>query len=249
MKALITGASSGIGKDIALNLSNRGYDLILVSKSNKNIEDLTKKLKTKYTVISSDLSNREEVIKLYNKLKDQDIDILINNAGFGVFGDFTDTSLDKELNMIDLNICAVHILTKLFLKDFNKKNKGYILNVSSSAAFQPGPLMASYYASKAYVLRLTTAIYRELKVNNSNVVVSVLCPGPVNTNFNKNAGVKFNIKSLESKDVADYAIKKMFKKKLIIIPSFYMKAGVFMSRLLPTKVLSKITYNIQNKKR
>lgn len=249
MKALITGASSGIGKDIALNLSDRGYDLILVSKSNKNIEELTKKLKTKYTVISTDLSNREEVIKLYNDIKDQDIDILINNAGFGVYGDFIDTSLDKELNMIDLNICAVHILTKLFLKDFNKKNKGYILNVSSSAAFQPGPLMASYYASKAYVLRLTTAIHRELKVNNSNVVVSVLCPGPVNTNFNKNAGVKFNIKSIESKDVADYAIKKMFKKKLIIVPSFYMKVGVFMSRFLPTKVLSMITYNIQNKKR
>ncbi len=249
MKALITGASSGIGRDIALNLSNRGYDLILVSKSNKDIEKLTKKIKTKYTIISKDLSKREEVFDLYNKIKDEDIEILVNNAGFGIFGEFADTSLERELEMLDLNVGAVHILTKLFLNNFMKKNRGYILNVASAAAFQPGPLMASYYSTKAYVLRLTTSLYEELRVSNSKVVVSVLCPGPVDTNFNNTANVKFNLKSVSSKYVADYAMKKMFKKKLVIVPTFYIKTATFLSKFPPTKMLLKITYKIQSKKR
>ena len=108
---------------------------------------------------------------------------MLNNAGFGAFGEFNSTSLEKELDMINVNIKAVHILTKLFLKDFIKKDKGYILNVASIAAFQAGPLMATYYSSKAYVLRLTLSIYEELRRLKSNVKVSVLCPGPVDTNF------------------------------------------------------------------
>jgi short-subunit dehydrogenase len=151
--------------------------------------------------------------------------------------------------MVDLNIKTVHILTKLFLKDFKKKDKGYILNVSSSAAFQAGPLMSTYYATKAYVLRLTTAIYEELRRDKSNVVVSVLCPGPVKTNFNRVANVKFELKSVSSEYVAKYAIDKMLKKKLIIIPTFYMKIIIFFNRLLPIKTMLKIAYNIQKKKR
>ena len=247
MKALITGASSGIGKDIAFNLSERGFDLILVSKT---IDDnLLKKFKTKVKFISCDLSNINEVYKLYEKTKDEEIDILVNTAGFGMHGEFFNSSLDREMEMINLNINAVHVLTKLFLNNFRLKNFGYILNVSSSAAFQSGPLMATYYSTKAYVLRLTTAIYEELRREKSNIGISVLCPGPVDTNFNKVANVKFAIKSVSSKYVADYAVKNMFKKKLIIIPTVYMKMALFFSKFLPTKALLKTTYNIQNKKR
>ena len=158
MKALITGASSGIGRDIARELSNRGYDLILVARRKSRLEELANELNTKVEIIDMDISSTYNCMQLYNKVKKDNIDILINNAGFGLFGSFDETNLDKELDMIDLNIKAVHVLTKLFLKDFIEKDKGYILNVASSAAFVPGPLMATYYATKAYVLQLTEAL-------------------------------------------------------------------------------------------
>ena len=249
MKALITGASSGIGRDMATVLSDMGYDLILVARRKDKLEKLKKQLSTDVKIICLDVSSTYNCTKLYNKVKDEDIDILINNAGFGKFGEFNDIKLDDELDMIDVNIKAVHILTKLFLNDFVARNKGYILNVASSAAFQPGPLMATYYSTKAYVLHLTEAIYEELRKNNSNVGISVLCPGPVNTEFNKVAKVRFSLKSLESNDVAEYAIKKMFKKKLIITPGFSIKCATKMYRFLPRKLMTKITYKIQKKKR
>lgn len=248
MKALITGASSGIGRDMAIYLSNLGHEVIMVSSDKEKLEKASKKVKNS-KIIVSDLSKKEECIKLYNKVKNENIDILINNAGFGQFGEFTETSLEKELNMINVNITAVHILTKLFLKDFVKRDSGYILNLSSTAAFEPGPLMSTYYSTKAYVLRLTTSIYEELRRNKSKVKVSVLCPGPVKTNFNNVANVKFDIKSVSSDYVAKYAIDKMFKNKLIIIPTFYMKALVFFSKITPTKLIARIAYNIQDKKR
>ena len=247
MKALVTGASSGIGKDMAIYLKKLGHEVIIVGSNKEKLDKVSKKLNCKSIVM--DLSNVDNCKKLYDKVKSEDIDILINNAGFGKLGEFTDINLDEELNMIDVNIRAVHILTKLFLKDFVKKDSGYILNVASSAAFEPGPLMATYYSTKAYVLRLTTSIYEELRRNKSKVHVSVLCPGPVKTNFNNVANVKFDIKSISSDYCAKYAIDKMFKNKLIIIPSFYMKAGIFFTRFIPTKMMAKIAYNIQNKKR
>ena len=195
-----------------------------------------------------DISSTFNCMELYNQVKNEEIEILVNCAGFGVFGDFTMTSLDKELDMIDTNIKGLHILTKLFLQDFTKRNRGYILNVASSAAFQPGPLMATYYASKAYVLRLSESIYGELKEIKSNVGISILCPGPVDTEFNKVAKVKFSVKALNSMDVANYAVKKMFKKKLVIIPGKLMKLNYIFNRFLPTKLLLKINYNIQSKK-
>ena len=159
-----------------------------------------------------------------------------------------DIDIEKELNMIDVNIKAVDILTKLFLKDFKEKNKGYILNVASSAAFLPGPLLSSYYASKAYVLRLTEAIYEELRREKSNVYVGVLCPGPVDTEFNKVANVRFALKGLTSEYVARYAIEKMFKRKLVIIPGSVMKLLKFAIRFVPEKVLLRIAYNQQRRK-
>jgi short-subunit dehydrogenase len=248
MKALITGASSGIGKDIALYLSKLNYDVILVARSKDDLEEVSKKIKTNVETISLDLSIESNCYKLYDKVKAKNIDILVNNAGFGLIGEFADTDLTKELEMIDLNIKTVHILTKLFLKDMIKRNRGYILNVSSSAAFSPGPLMATYYSTKAYILRLTEAIYEELRSNNTNVSISVLCPGPVKTNFNKVAGAEFDIKSLTSPYVAKYAVDKMLKHKLVIVPGIYMKVLNFFSKILPTKLMLKIIHSIQRKK-
>ena len=248
MKALITGASSGIGADIARILIEEGHEVILVARRKGKLEKLKKELGDNAKIIVMDVSSTFNCMDLYHKVKDENIDILINNAGFGLFGKFINTKIDKELDMIDLNIKAVHTLTKLFLKDFKKKDRGYILNVASSAAFLPGPLMSTYYASKAYVLHLSEAIYEELKKDKSNVSISVLCPGPVDTEFNKVAGVSFGLKSKQSKEVAQYAIKKMLKKKLIIIPGIMMKLGIYSLRFLPRKTLLKIAYTFQSKK-
>lgn len=248
MKALITGASSGIGYQMAIYLSELGYDLILVSRDKEKLQQMQNKLKKEPKIIVADLSIESKVKEVYVLCKNENIDILINNAGFGDFGKFDETDLTKEMEMLDLNIKAVHILTKMFLRDMKKRDSGYILNVASSAAFVPGPLMATYYSTKAYVLRLTTSIYEELRRDKSNVVVSCLCPGPVATNFNKVAGVKFAVKPLKSKDVARYGIDQLLKKKLVIIPGVKMKLANLFQRFLSTKMLAKITYNIQKKK-
>lgn len=246
MRALITGASSGIGKDLALNLSNLGYDLILAARNEKNLNNVAKMCKTNAEVVCLDLSTVENCKKLFNKYKD--VDILINNAGFGFYKEFSTANLEKELNMVDLNIKALHILTKLYLKEMIKKDSGRILNVASTAAFLPGPLMSTYYASKSYVYNLSMAIYEELRRNKSNVKISVLCPGPVDTNFNNVANVSFAVKALPSKYVADYTIKKLFKNKLVIIPGLLNKLSVIGCKIAPVKLLLKIDYNIQKQK-
>lgn len=250
MKALITGASSGIGLDMARYLSTKGYELILVSRNKEKLEQIQEHLPTKVTIIVADLSNEQRVKDLYVLAKKENIDILINNAGLGDFGYLTDTDLNKDLELINTNIKAVHILTKHMVKDMEKRDTDtYILNVASSAAFQPGPLMSTYYATKSYVVSFTNAIYEELRRNKSKVKISVLCPGPVKTNFNNVAGVKFNLESLSAEYVAKYAIDQMLiNNKLIIVPGFSTKLGVFFSRFLPTKLLLRITYRIQERK-
>lgn len=166
MKALVTGASSGIGREIAILLDGMGYDIIAVARREDRLSKLKSILKNNTEIRTADLSKKEECEKLFADFPD--IDVLINNAGFGVFGEFGKTELEDELEMISVNIAALHILTKLYLNSFRKKNRGYILNVASSAAFFPGPLFSSYYASKAYVYRLSRAIRYELKKEHSN---------------------------------------------------------------------------------
>lgn len=249
MKALITGASSGIGLDMARYLATKKYELILVARNKERLEEIQEQLPTKVTIIVADLSDEQRVKELYAMTKKEKIDILINNAGLGDFGPLTETDLNKDLELIETNIKAVHILTKFFAKDMERRETdSYILNVASSAAFQPGPLMSTYYATKSYVYQLTEALYYEEKKKKTNVHVSVLCPGPVETNFNKVAGVKFTIKPLASAYVAKYAIDMMFKNKLLIIPGFKMKCAKFFSRFISDKTKLKITYNIQKKK-
>lgn len=247
MKALITGATSGIGKCIAKELNKRGWELILTGRN----EAVLKEMKEKFgrcEIISADLSVKEEVFKVYRFCTNKGIDMLVNNAGYGIFGEFYETDLERELDMINVNIVAVHILMKLFLRDFRKQDKGIILNVASSAGFLTGPLLSSYYASKNYVVRMSLAVAEELRREKSNVKITVLCPGPVDTNFNNRAGVTFSMKPISAEYVAQYAIKASLSGKLIAIPGFIVRAGITASRFVPNKLLSRLVYGMQKRK-
>lgn len=250
MKALITGASSGIGRDIARVLAKKQYNLVLVARDKEKLEKLAHELeeenKIKIETISMDLSIVENCKEIHKKV--QDVDILINNAGFGDCGNFTKTSLDKEISMINTNIVAYHILMKLYLIDMKAKGSGKILNVASIAGFMPGPLMSTYYATKSYIVRISESIREELKKEKSNVQISILCPGPVSTNFNQVANVKFHIREANSRNVAKYAIKKMEQGKFYIVPGTDVKLAKIGAKLAPAPFISKITYRIQKRK-
>lgn len=251
MLALVTGASSGIGKDIARELAKRNYDVALVARNTAALNELKKELEhdnpnIKVSVHTCDLSSKENCYSLHEEVKD--VDVLINNAGFGAFGEFSELELEKELTMIDTNITALHVLTKLYLQDMQKKNAGQILNVASIAGFMPGPLMATYYATKNYVVALSRAINKELKASKSNVKISVLCPGPVNTNFNSTAGVKFNLQGLSSNYVAEYAVEKMLNGNLIILPGFLIKVARIFAEIVPDCIKELVAYHMQKQK-
>lgn len=249
MKALITGASSGIGREIAKYLASLNYDLIIVARNTEKLNQLKSEIKNvDVRVITLDLSREQDALDLYEHLKGNRIDFLVNNAGFGAYGKFTEVPLETELALIHTNVCAVHILTKLYLKEMVARNSGYILNVGSAAGFLAGPTFSSYYASKNYVVRLTQAIHEELRRDKSNVKVSVLCPGPVQTNFNDVANVKFCIRGLTPEFVAKYAVDKTLLGKMIITPGFEMKATRFFEHFLSEKALTRISYNVQMKK-
>ena len=245
MKALITGASSGMGRDMAKILSQKGYDLILVARDEKKLEEVKKQLKTETKIVVMDISKEENCKKIYEENKD--IDILINNAGFGDCGHFEETSLDKDIQMIHTNIIAYHILTKLYLKEMIKKDSGKILNVASIAGFMPGPLMTTYYSTKNYVVRFSESIREELRRKKSKVQISILCPGPVDTNFNKVADVEFALKGLSSEYVAKYAINKFFKGKFYIVPGWKIKLARIGAKLAPASFVAKISYNMQKR--
>lgn len=251
MIALITGASSGIGRDMTRYLDTLGYDTIIVARDEKKLEELKKELNGKPEVIVADLSKKEECINVYNTVKEKykNIDLLINNAGFGLFGEFEKSDLEKELSMIDTNIKGLHILTKLFLKDMIKRDSGKILNVASIAGFMAGPLMATYYASKNYVVRLSQAIREELRAKKSNVKISILCPGPVDTNFNNTANVKFSLKGMNSKVVAKYAIDKTLKGKFYIIPGLGVRLTRIASKIISDSTMARFCMQTQEKKR
>ena len=247
MKVLITGASSGIGRDLAREFAKLNYDLVIVARDEERLNELKQELNVNVEVIPLDLSKIENCKKLYKQAKD--IDILINNAGFGIFGEFCQTDLDREIDLINTNIIAVHTLTKLYLKDMWEKNSGMILNVSSIAGNMPGPLMAAYYSSKAYVLRLSEAIREELRKKKSKVQISVLEPGPVYTNFNNVANVKFGVSSLSSEYVAKYTVKQLLKGKFSIVPGFKIKCLKFIAKVIPNKVIVRFVYFTQKRKR
>lgn len=244
MLALITGASSGLGKEIAKLLSLRGYDLVLVGRDKEELIKLKNELKTNSKVCICDLTKEKKVYNLY--LDNKNIDLLVNSAGIGEVGYFVDCQ--NDLKLIDLNIKALHILTKLYLKEFIKNDSGRILNISSSAAFNPGPLMSTYYATKSYVYSLTMGIYEELRRKKSNVKISVACPGAFNSNFLKRANIKKATYVKDTNYIAKYIVDKMFKDKLLIVPGIFMKFIIFISRFIPRKSVLKLNYKIQKKK-
>ena len=254
MKALITGASSGIGYEMAKILSEKGYDIIAVARREEKLKKLKENLKTDVEILCLDVTKDEDIEKIASRI--DEVDVFINNAGFGVFGDLCSSPLEEELRMMDTNVRAVHILTKLAAQKFKERNSGYIMNVASIAAFFSGPLFSAYYASKAYVYRLTLALYEELRREKSNVKISVLCPGPIKTEFENVAGVSFGngdekgrgLIIADKTRVASYAIEKMLRGKLIIIPGKIMQTAVFFRRILPEKTLCKVLYFLQSKK-
>ena len=248
MKALITGATSGIGRDMAVILAKQGVDLIIASRDTKKMRQIAEKLPVNVKIITVDLSREVDCYYLYEEIKSENIDILINNAGFGAFGQTWEVPLETELNMLDLNVRAVHILTKLFLADFRKKDSGYILNVASSAGFLAGPQMSAYYATKAYVLRFTEAIHEELRQAGSGVKVTALCPGHVETGFDKRANVKHSIGGVSSYKVAKAGLRGMFRGDVVVLPGLLMKLTYFGEKFLTESLMLKAAYAAQSKK-
>lgn len=245
MKALITGATSGMGRDMAIVLAEKGWELVLTGRNEKELRRLKKILPVKTEIIALDLAEDNAPYELYKFCRGMDIDLLVNNAGFGRYGKFHETDLSDDLDMISVNIRAVHILTKLFVRDFRRKDRGRILNVASSAGFMTGPSMSTYYASKNYVVRLSLAVAEELRQERSNVSVSVFCPGPVQTNFNKRAGAGFLVVGMSSREAAEYAIDKTLAGKRVIIPGAFMKLSVFATRFVPHTVLPAVINAVQ----
>ncbi len=247
--AVITGASSGIGTEFARRLAKEGYPLVLVARRRERLEELAKSLQTDCIVITADLSDMEECKRVMRELDSKEIEVFINNAGFGYCGEILNIETQTELDMIDLNVKAMHLLAKLALERMVEKEKGYVLNVASSAGLLPaGPYMSAYYATKAYVTSFTRGVAEELRRKHSHVYIGCLCPGPVDTEFNKVANVEFALKGISAYECANYAVTQMFRKKVTIVPAFHMKALVVLSRFLPTKLYVRIAAKQQRKK-
>ena len=249
--ALISGASKGIGKDMAYLLAKEGYKVLLVARSEDLLDAICKDIHAKYGVeakyLALDITKSYKDIYDYCMANKMIVDILINNAGFGKYGKALSYDEEIDSKMIDLNIKALTGLCKLFGKMMAENKGGHILNVASVAAFMPGPYMATYYATKNYIVSLSLAIYEELKRDKSNVKISIFCPGPVNTNFNNVADVKFNISSLNSEYASKVAIDGMFMNKLLIIPN-NMKFNHLLTKIVPTKSILFAKSLIQERK-
>lgn len=246
---LITGASSGIGEAFARAFAAKGCSLILVARRSDRLHALAGELGVPCEVLPADLSKEDEVLRVAEIAKDQNVDVLINCAGFGLLGAETDIALTDELQMIDLNVRALHILTKKFLPQLTAKGNGAILNVASSAGLLPaGPYLNTYYATKAYVASFTQGLAEELSEQGSNVYVGALCPGPVMTGFTKAARGSEWDKGISAEECVTYALKKMAKGKRVIIPGGSIRAGIFFSRFLPRKTIAKFLAKFQKKK-
>jgi len=240
---LVTGASSGIGKEFAILFAEKKYNLVLVARSEDKLniiaKELEKKFNIKVNVFVCDLSESESSLKLYNEIINENIsiDILINNAGFGDFGKFVNGDLTKYLQMINLNIVALTELTGLFLKDMLKRKEGRILNVASTASFQPMPNFAVYAATKSYVLSFTEALHYELK--GTGVIASAFCPGPTSTGFQETAKMGnsklFDVGVMDAKTVATIGFQKMMQNKMTIIPGLRNKILAFASNTSPSR--------------
>lgn len=249
--AVITGASSGLGAEFARQLSQQGYKLVLAARREDRLKELQSELRTESILITADLRDRDQCEELFRRMEGLDVEIFINNAGFGDCDLFCESDMKKELDMIDVNVIAVHILSKLAIQYFRKHgDKGSLLNVASSAGLFPaGPYMATYYATKAYVASLSQAVACELKQEKSGITVSALCPGPVDTEFNDVAQVRFSMKGISAQYCVKTALQGMAAGKRLIVPTIYMKLALFGTRFLPRKAVVALNAKMQNRKR
>jgi short-subunit dehydrogenase len=253
--ALVTGASGGIGYELALLLARDRYDCILVARSRDKLSALATRLEADFgvttLVLAKDLSKPSAVDEIYEEVTAaaMNVDVLVNNAGFPVFGLFSETELEAELEMLQVNVVALTQLTKSFLKGMVERRYGRILNLASTAAFEPGPLMAVYYASKAYVLSFSEALANELR--GTGVTVTALCPGPTRTGFQKRGVmedsrlVQGRIANAESVALAGY--RGLIAGKAIVIPGFTNKLIPWVVRLSPRGVVTRVVRRMQER--
>lgn len=251
--ALITGASSGIGLELARLFARDGYHLILVARSEGKLQEIARELQERHvtvvTVLPKDLANPAAPQEIFETLQNQSIhvDTLVNNAGFATYGLFAKTTLQDELNLLQVNITALTHLTKLFLPPMLQKRSGKILNVASIAAFQPGPLMAIYYASKAYVLSFSEALFNECE--GTGVTVTALCPGPTQSGFQKRAAMTESklVQGIlmDSATVAAQGYAALQKGKRRVVTGRYNQLWTMAAKLLPTGITLKLVRRAQ----
>jgi len=248
--ALITGATSGIGLELALNFAKDGISLILVARGEEKLKELKSRFEMDYAVdvrvYAKDLTKDKAAEELYEAIMEEglQVDYLVNNAGFGSFGRLVDTDLSVEKDLVKLNVLSLLEMNKRFVKPMAERGYGYVLNVASLAAFMPGPVMANYYASKAYVLSLSEAMHEELK--HQGVKVSALCPGPVKTGFQERAKMQKTPASkafmMEAKAVADIGYLGMWRGKAVVVPGTFEKVIPVLTRLLPRSLVRKAAF-------
>jgi len=251
---IVTGATSGIGQDISEILAQRGFSLILVARNNDRLQawcaELSKRYQIEALALPVDLSEPGSALKVYRSCQPYGISGIVNNAGMGLFGDFSSIGMEAEQRLLQLNVISVHELSKYFLKDFLAADTGMILNVASTAAFQAGPYMASYYASKAYVLSLTEAMAEEVAHLGKDVTVSCLAPGPVKTEFHQRAGLKAGGAGLQSsRAVAKYGINEWFKGTVLIVPGKINRFLLFVNRFVSRRFGRQLVLKNQLKKK
>lgn len=241
---LITGASSGLGYEFVKLFSKDNYDLILVARNVKRLEEIKNQFPSvNIMLFPKDLTKPNAVKELYSEIKAQNlnIDVLINNAGFGLLGEFDKLDIDKEINMINLNVSALTELTYYVLKEMKQRNEGKILNVASIAAFAPGPLMAVYHATKAYVLSFSEALAEDLK--ETDIAITILCPGPTSTNFGKVAAsdnTKMFNNAMAAETVAKAGYNALMRNKRVIVTGAVNKIAVFLTRFFPRSLAAKV---------
>ena len=248
--AVITGASAGIGAAFAKELASRGFSLMLAARREDRLEELADSLPVSCDIVVADLSTVRGVNILLEELKDKEVGLFINGAGFGLCGSFAETPLNREVRMIHTNVEAVHRLTKAMIEKMERAGGGCILNIASAAGLLPaGPYMATYYATKAYVASLSQAVAEELRLAGSPVYVGCLCPGPVDTEFNDVADVEFALPGISAEYCVRAALAGIAKRETVIVPSLPVRAGTTLVRFLPRSLAVRITGGQQARKK